>query len=207
MNLLLTLLLLACSPLAACQIIYLNGPSSVGKSTLTKALQNELSEPYLHIGIDKVIEMMPEKVNNWNGGPAELGFSWKNSTDAEGRAVQILQMGPFAAKMGKALRDISAALAKSNFYLIIDDVAIEKDAFLLWKAALKDHKVLWVGLTAPLEVIENREKQRGDRQLGQARGCYFEVHKGFTYDLMLDTSKLSTEELVKQIKSKCQALS
>ena len=36
------------------KIIYLNGPSSSGKTTLAKALQESLEEPYLHIGIDKV---------------------------------------------------------------------------------------------------------------------------------------------------------
>ncbi|MCE5293654.1 MAG: chloramphenicol phosphotransferase CPT family protein [Chlamydiales bacterium] len=204
-RLIVALFLFASLPVAACQIIYLNGPSSVGKTTLTRALQNELKTPYMHIGIDKIIEMMPEKVNNWEGGTAELGFSWKKSSDAEGRPLQLLQMGSFAAQMGKAFRDVSAALAKDNFCLIIDDVAIEKDAFLLWKEALKGHTVLWVGLTAPLEVIEMREKARGDRQLGQARACYFEVHKGFTYDLMLDTSKEPTAELVKQITSACQS--
>jgi chloramphenicol 3-O-phosphotransferase len=59
------------------QIIYSNGPSSVGKTTLAKALQQKLGQPFLHIGIDKVIEMMPDKLNNWEGGAAPLGFSWK----------------------------------------------------------------------------------------------------------------------------------
>ena len=34
------------------QIIYLNGPSSSGKTTLAKALQHAFEEPFLHIGID-----------------------------------------------------------------------------------------------------------------------------------------------------------
>jgi chloramphenicol 3-O phosphotransferase len=32
------------------QIIYLNGPSSSGKTTLAKALQHALENPFLHIG-------------------------------------------------------------------------------------------------------------------------------------------------------------
>lgn len=52
------------------KIIYLNGPSSCGKTTLAKSLQNAFSEPYLHIGIDKLIGFMPAKINNWEGGPA-----------------------------------------------------------------------------------------------------------------------------------------
>lgn len=43
------------------QIIYINGPSSSGKTTLAKALQQVFDQPFLHIGIDRVIGMMPVK--------------------------------------------------------------------------------------------------------------------------------------------------
>lgn len=42
------------------QIIYLNGPSSSGKTTLAKALQHAFEEPFLHVGIDKIIGWMPD---------------------------------------------------------------------------------------------------------------------------------------------------
>jgi len=42
------------------QVIYLNGPSSSGKTELAKALQEALDKPFLHVGIDKVIGMMPK---------------------------------------------------------------------------------------------------------------------------------------------------
>jgi RimJ/RimL family protein N-acetyltransferase len=79
------------------QIIYINGPSSSGKTTLAQFLQQELDSPFLHIGIDRVIGMMPDKLNDWEGGPAPLGFSWKNSTDETGHPVHEIQLGPFAA--------------------------------------------------------------------------------------------------------------
>jgi chloramphenicol 3-O phosphotransferase len=37
------------------QIIYLNGPSSSGKTTLAKVFQQVFEEPFLHAGIDKII--------------------------------------------------------------------------------------------------------------------------------------------------------
>lgn len=51
------------------KIIYINGPSSSGKTTLAQLLQQELDPPFLHIGIDRVIGMMPDKLNDWEGGP------------------------------------------------------------------------------------------------------------------------------------------
>lgn len=72
----------------AYQIIYINGPSSAGKTTLAHAIQEEMTLPFLHIGIDRIIGMMPDKINNWEGGPAPLGFSWKASVDHTGKTIQ-----------------------------------------------------------------------------------------------------------------------
>jgi chloramphenicol 3-O phosphotransferase len=196
------LLFLISFSLEASQIIYLNGTSSVGKTTLSKALQDKLDKPYLLVGIDTMIEIMPPKINNWKGGTSELGFSWEKSQDAEGHPLQILHMGSYAAKMPSALKAVSKALADNGFNIIIDDVSVDENSFNEWKDALKGHHVLWVGLTAPLDVIEKREKERGDRQVGQARAIYNNVHKGFKYDLYLDTNKKSISEMTQEIISK-----
>lgn len=200
----LLVLLFTFSSLYPCQVIYINGTSSVGKTTLVKALQEALEIPYLRIGIDQVIEMMPEKVNNWCGGSAELGFSWKSSTDIEGHPLQILQMGSFAQKMPSAMRTISSALVHSGFHLIIDDVAMEDHSYASWKKALEGVDVLWVGLTAPIDIIEKREKERGDRLVGQARAALPLVHREFIYDLFIDTHATPLSETVIKIKEACK---
>lgn len=198
-------LLCICQPLLSCQIIYLNGTSSVGKTTVAKALQEKLNTPYLHIGIDQIIYMMPEKVNNWEGGYAELGFSWKKTVDDQGNPLQILQMGPFARRIPEAMKDVVVALAKGGFNIIVDDVAGGDGTFESWKSALQEYSVLWVGLTAPLSVVEQRERERGDRQIGQGRAAAGVVHKGFVYDLFIDTSASSTEKTVKKIAEACNS--
>jgi chloramphenicol 3-O phosphotransferase len=47
------------------KVIYLNGASSSGKTSLSKKLQDILPDNYLHIGIDTLISMMPQKTNNF----------------------------------------------------------------------------------------------------------------------------------------------
>lgn len=42
-------------------VIFLNGTSSSGITSILKALQNILEEPYLDAGIDKFIWMLPER--------------------------------------------------------------------------------------------------------------------------------------------------
>lgn len=182
------------------QIIYLNGPSSSGKTTLAKALQQELDVPFIHIGIDRVIGMMPEKLNNWAGGPAPLGFSWKPSIDETGAPVQEIQAGPFGKKMVQTLREIVLTLLRMGHYVIVDDVSLGKCEVDEWKGALQDWKVLWIGIKASLNVLESREKERGNRLLGSARAQYFKVHQDVVYDLEFDTSKESLATIVRTIK-------
>lgn len=183
----------------AVQIIYLNGPSSSGKTTLAKALQHAFKEPFLHVGIDKIIGWMPEKVNDWTGGEAPLGFSWKKSQDESGNPIQELQQGPYAQKIGETFREVVLALAKMGHHLIIDDVSFGKEQVEPWEKALKDFRVLWVSVNAPLAVLEQREKQRGNRILGSARGQFHKVHTGVKYDLEIDTHQASPEENAERI--------
>ncbi len=66
---------------------------------------------------------------------------------------------------------------------------------------LEDFRVLWVGVHAPLDVLEQREKERGHRILGSARGQFHQVPLNATYDLEIDTHHASMSENVEKIKS------
>ncbi len=145
------------------QIIYLNGPSSSGKTLFAKALQYAFTKPFLHVGIDKIIGWMPEKINDWTGGKAPLGFSWKESQDESGNLIQELQTDPYAQKIGATFREIVLTLAKMGHCLIIDDVSFGKQQVEKWKKTLEDFQVLWVGVNAPLTILEKREQERGNR--------------------------------------------
>ena len=181
------------------QIIYINGPSSSGKTTLAKALQQEFDQPFLHIGIDRVIGMMPEKLNNWDGGPAPLGFSWKESFDETGHPIHEIQTGLFARKMVQTLMEIVLTMAKLGHYVIIDDLSFGKSQVDLWKEVLKDYKVLWIGITAPLSVLEARERERSNRIDGSTRAQYSQVHKDVVYNLEFDTSRDSLKTMIERI--------
>lgn len=181
------------------QILYINGPSSVGKTTLIKALQEALDEPFLHLGIDRMIAMMPEKMNNWEGESAPLGFAFQKSVDETGAVVQKVVIGPFAMKVVKAHKELVRCLASLGHFVIIDDVSFGKEQVDQWKKALKDYRVLWIGLDAPLATLEARELQRNNRMLGSAREQKAKVHTDVTYDLFFDTSTTSLKDCVKAI--------
>lgn len=182
------------------QIIYINGPTSSGKSTLIRALQNALEKPFLAIGIDSVIAMMPNKYNDWHTSKHTQGFSWQPAYDEHGDIVSYtIETGPFGEKMVQTLKDIVIVLAKLGHYLIIDDVSFGDLQVDKWRQALREFKVLWVGITAPLEILEEREKKRGDRKLLSCRWQADRVHRGVAYDLIFDTHMQTTDEIIEVI--------
>jgi chloramphenicol 3-O phosphotransferase len=178
------------------QAIFLNGPSSSGKTSLARALQSKLKAPYLHLGIDHLIGMMPPGFNNFESREAintPAGFSWKIEQDAEGNELSKLHIGPYAERICHLLISLALHLLCRGFNVIIDEVCLRAEGFNAWKMALKDFDVLYVGVTAPIEVLESREKSRGDRMIGSARHQASIVHQHKEYDLEIDTSKNSTE--------------
>ena len=187
------------------QIIYLNGPSSAGKTTLGKALQRALPEPFLLIGADMLVDAMPPQLNDWTGQFRTEGYSYENIAPASEPPRFKLHVGSFAQKLQPALQQIILTLAGMGFNLIVDDVAFGKPQIDLYREALKAFQVLWVGIKVPLEVLEAREKARGDRLIGSARDQAEVVHAGVIYDVELDTSALTPEEAAQSIISRWQA--
>jgi chloramphenicol 3-O phosphotransferase len=51
-----------------------------------------------------------------------------------------------------------------------------------------------IGLYCPLEILEQRERSRSDRTLGQARAQFKVIHKYSLYDLEVDTSQFTPEQ-------------
>jgi chloramphenicol 3-O phosphotransferase len=182
------------------KVIFLNGPSSSGKTSIAKLLQEKLPEPYLRVGIDQLIEMMPARLNDWEGNTIEkLGFYWEKDHDTYGKKISRIQMGPYAQKINNALRSIVLTMLKEGFNIIVDDVCISRESFFRWQKILSIYNTLYVGISAPVEILELREKARGDRVHGSARAQHEVSHDGNQYNLMLDTSTNSIEECVAKI--------
>lgn len=180
-------------------IILLNGPSSSGKSTLANMLQEKFQEPFLHIGIDKMIGMMPSSINNWEGGESEQGFWWKQSVDPDGHPIFEIQLGPYAKKMSDTYKEVVVALARNGHNVIVDEVAFGNEALIAWREKLKEFRTIYIGVESSLPTLEERERARGDRIIGSARHQYYTVHQNIIYDLSVDTEKESSEACAEKI--------
>jgi chloramphenicol 3-O phosphotransferase len=144
------------------RIILLNGASSAGKSTLARALQAELQEPFWHFSIDHLwaADILPG--NRIRSGE----FPWS-----------ALRPDFF-----EGFHRCLPALADAGNNLIVDYI-VESAASMQRLLALLGHlDVFFVGVHCPVAELERRELARGDRRIGEARADFEITHTFGIYD-------------------------
>jgi chloramphenicol 3-O-phosphotransferase len=133
-------------------VIFLNGASSAGKTSIAKVLQRLLDEPSLHATFDSFIEMLPAYDLF---APAQFHAAFSRMVSGFHRALP--------------------ALAATGLPLIVDHVLQEPEWLEECVAALADARVWFVGVHCPLAELERREQARGNPCQGwraiSFRGC------------------------------------
>jgi chloramphenicol 3-O phosphotransferase len=174
-------------------VILLNGPGSVGKTSIARCLQEILPECYLLAQVDTFMEMLPP--SSWDT-PEGV---WFEVLEADGERAVRAASGPAAERTLLGMREAVAAMVSSGNRVIVDEVA-EADVLDDYRQVLMGHDILWVGLTASLSELERRERLRGDRHLGLARWQHERVHEGINYDLVIDTTECEADQVAHAIK-------
>lgn len=179
-------------------VIILNGTSSAGKTTLARALQEALAEPYLCLGIDTFISMLPERYFSDELSSDSTITTFVAHTDSAGPWAE-LTLGTVERRVFRAMYSAVAALANRDINVIFDDVMTEPAFLQEAVIALHGLRVLFVGVRCPLAVVEQRERERDDRFVGIARGLFDRVHAHGTYDLEVETAQRSVEQCVESV--------
>lgn len=174
-------------------VILLNGPGSAGKSSIARALQAAARRTFLHVSMDGFLEMMPERLF---GLPEGLVF---RATHSDGKPAVAVEAGPAVVDTLFGMRRAIAALADTGLNIIVDDVLLNGE-ITDYESLLTPYRFLKIGVTAPLEALERREKARGDREIGLSRLQIDRVHVGIDYDMMLDTSTMTVESCALHIR-------
>jgi len=175
------------------RIVLLNGVGSAGKSSIAKALQAVAADPFLHVPMDSFLDMLPDAYHDHPDG-----FFYETPPES-GTPLTVIRAGPVAARALRGMRRAIAAMAAEGNDLIVDDVLLGP-AWSEYSTLLEPYRVFLVGVRAPLDVLEARERLRGDRAIGLARWQFDLVHDGMTYDLELDTSQASAMDCARRIK-------
>lgn len=178
-------------------VIFLNGCSSAGKTSIVRELQEQLSEPYLHVGFDHFLFMLPNRYI-LEGAQSHLGFRFERVDDEEGPKVAI-HRGVYGRNLSGTMRATMTNLLDQGFNLIIDEGLFFEDEFLDYLTALQNYKVYFISIKPPIEVAEARELQRRDRMIGLSRGLYKAIYENKVVDLELDSSVASPADLAEII--------
>lgn len=148
------------------RIILLNGASSSGKSSLARALQARIDTPFWHISIDHLRDAGVLPSSRIKSGE----FDWRAMREA------------FFLGFERSL----LAYAEAGNDLIVEHI-MESEAWLLRLAdTLAGHDVFFVGVHCALEELERRERERGDRPIGDARRDFHRIHSYCLYDTEVD---------------------
>jgi chloramphenicol 3-O phosphotransferase len=172
------------------RVVLLHGTSSSGKTTVARAVQALTEEPWLRLGIDTFWSAIDER---WmeHGPRASDGFLWREDA--------TIVPGPVGERIAAGMRAAIAACARCGNDVLVDDVFIDRRWLDAWRAELADLEWLLVGVLAPLPVLEERERNRGNRIAGEARAQADAIHSGIEYDLTLDTASQSPEQCARAI--------
>lgn len=169
------------------QVIVLNGGSSSGKSSIARALQAKLARPWLHLGVDTLIQVAPERL-------------WQSADGLVVTESGEIIVGPGFRTLEAAWDRGLAAMAHAGAGLILEQVFLAGGAAQRkWQATLEGLRVLWVGVRCDAATAAAREAARGDRLPGMAAVQAEIVHQGVAYDLEVDTARLPTAACAERI--------
>lgn len=186
-------------------VIILNGPSVAGKSSIQKSFQS-LMMPHLWIkvGIDSLFDapmpdITPENMDFWQ---KPNPIRWVETTqDAQGNSVITLYTGQQGEKVAYGMNSAIADYAKAGCNVIVDYIAYKKEWLDDLRNKLKDVHVCWVKVNIPLSILEEREAARGTSPKGHARSHYDFVYWDIPYDLEVNSSTESADQIAQKIKA------
>jgi chloramphenicol 3-O phosphotransferase len=184
------------------RVIVLNGTTSAGKSTLAKTLQRKLAsagELWLVIALDDFFARVPAdwfQIGEHVGAHKEAGMVFEMVDGVIERRV-----GPVGRTILAAYRAAVSAMARAGLNVIVDEVLLSAEDWEGWRAELAGIDATWVAVDAALDLIVERERDRGDRVLGMAAAQFDVVHRFAIYDVRVDTGMLTAEEAADAILS------
>jgi chloramphenicol 3-O-phosphotransferase len=187
------------------QLVIINGVSSCGKSQTAKELQSLLAksgQPFALLPFDDFTGMLPKPwVNLDSNAQTEVsadGMRFVIQTDKVGPKV-VIQIGDVARRLRSTAFSASEAIVSSGNNLIFEGV-IFPDEFVFAMEKLKAFNPLRVKVKCSSEVAQKRERERKGF-IGLSRGIAEQIDPipETSYDLIVDTSLITTHEAAQQV--------
>ncbi|MCR5846996.1 MAG: chloramphenicol phosphotransferase CPT family protein [Lachnospiraceae bacterium] len=160
------------------RIIFLNGVTSSGKTTIVEALQEQRDIFFYVVANDLFQEMVGEQYLQED--------YWKYLSEV---IIMMYHTAKLYSDMGKNV--------------LIDGILVEREEikphYQKLLEILKDNPLDIVEIYCPLDICRQRNIERGDRYESQSEEQSEIMSKDISYTLSVDTSKNTPEECAKQI--------
>lgn len=178
-------------------VIFLNGTSSAGKTSLALALQEKLPAHYQHIALDQFRDGMSAAYRGLNapgGTPGEQGLNVVPVNGKKGSVITEVQFGETGRLVLSGMRRAMVSFAEAGNNIIIDDIILNPEFLDDYLHTMSGLTLYFVGVRCPMDVIEQREAERLGRFPGTAESHFDICHSHGSYDVEVDTSRFSPTE-------------
>jgi len=157
------------------RVILLNGASSSGKSTLATAMKEFLklkcNLEYEIISIDDFLKMTSNDVIYED---------------------DVYDISPMLCERARKLLQIKEGI-------IIDHVITSGRIYHMLRESLQHYNFLLVHVTCPIQILKEREKQRGNRCIGSAEASLQYLYPKGGYEVIVDTYEMSASDCISKI--------
>lgn len=183
------------------KLIFLNGTSSAGKTTLAMALQSRLAEPWLHLALDQFRDGMPPAYRGLNSPEGSPGCQGLNVVPVRqaGEIMTDIQFGQMGLTLLGGMRRAMAAMAEAGNNVIIDDILMQPDFLLDYLEVMQALPLYFVGVRCDLATVNAREARRPGRFPGTASYQHSRVHAHEDYDVEVNTARFSPAECAEKV--------
>ena len=178
-------------------IILLNGTSSVGKTTLARAIQDDSPTPVQHISLDQFRDGMAGRYRGMNSHDNEPGARGLNIVPVNG--MTQLRFGDVGLLTLRGMRRAASAFAATGIDVVVDDLLLEPDFLRDYLEVFAGFDVTFVGVHCDLDTLMAREDERPGRFPGTAAAHFKQVHVGCEYDVEVNTGNTSPRECAERV--------
>jgi chloramphenicol 3-O phosphotransferase len=171
-------------------IIFLNGTSSSGKTSIALEMKKQGEVPLHHLSVDQFFQ-------NYDHFIDTTYPDMKPTREVEPGVMSDILFGPIGSLYYATIKLFS----ELGLNVIVDTVISDDEFFNDFYDVLADYPILFVGVHCSKEELTRREQSRGDREIGLSHSQFDYVYAYDEYDLEVNTEELSSAACAEKILS------
>ncbi|WP_433708892.1 chloramphenicol phosphotransferase CPT family protein [Paenibacillus illinoisensis] len=169
-------------------IIFLNGTSSSGKTSIGLEMKKQGDIPLHHLSVDQFFQNYDQFIDSTYP-------DMKPTRELEPHVMTDILFDPIVSLFYSTIK----LFLEMGLNVIVDTVITNDKWFNGFYDLLSDYPILFVGVHCSKEELTRREQSRGDREIGLAHSQFDYIYAYDEYDLEVNTEELSSADCAAKI--------